>query len=319
MNVDLLELLACPTCGAPLALDEVSEPTSRVETGQLICSICSLLAPIVRSIPRFVADEAYARSFGYQWNKFRSTQLDHDDAHESERTFIEKTGIDPTGLSGKRVLEVGCGMGRFAEVCARHGARVVGVDLSEAVEPAAENLSGFPECDVIQADVFDLPLADESFDVIYSIGVLHHTPDTKEAFLRLPRLLRPGGEIAIWVYSGEPIDRAASGMKYVYRRVTPKLSTTTMLRLSRAAVPLYSLHTTRGIGFVSRKLLPTAMHPNPEWRILDTFDDYSPRYRWRHTYDEVLHWFAQAGLRQIETLEPRVAVRGRRPESIAGS
>lgn len=301
--MDLAEFLQCPSCGLSLTL------TSDVFT----CDGCGLEAPVVRDIARFVGSEAYAESFGYQWGTFRTTQLDRESEDESAVTFREKTGIDPIDLRGKRVLDVGCGMGRFAEVCARSGAQVIGVDLSAAVEPAAENLREFPDCRIVQADIFDLPFAEETFDVIYSIGVLHHTPDTKEAFLRLPRLLAPGGQIAIWVYSAERQDLLASGLKYTYRRITPMLDHKLLLKLSRAAIPLYSIHTQPGIGFVTRKILPTSMHADPEWRVLDTFDDYSPRYRWRHTYDEVLSWFAQAKLTEIETLEPRVAVRGRKP------
>ncbi|RIK07945.1 MAG: class I SAM-dependent methyltransferase [Acidobacteria bacterium] len=301
--MELTELLACPSCGSSL---------TRIDDA-FACSGCELTAPVVRGIPRFVGDEAYTESFGYQWSTFRTTQLDRDSDDESAVTFREKTGINPLDLRGKRVLDVGCGMGRFAEVCARSGAQLIGVDLSNAVEPANENLGAFPDCHVIQADIFDLPFAEETFDAIYSIGVLHHTPDTKEAFLRLPRLLKPGGQIAIWVYSAERRDLLASGLKYTYRRVTPRLNHKMLLKLSRAAIPLYSIHTKPAIGFFSRKILPTSMHPDPEWRVLDTFDDYSPRYRWRHTYDEVLGWFAQAKMTEIEALEPRVAVRGRKP------
>lgn len=300
---DLTDYLACPLCGATVIATE----------NEMCCSACEMTAPIVRGVPRFVPDQAYAVSFGYQWGVFRTTQLDRKAGDESEQTFQEKTGIDPSTLAGKTVLDVGCGMGRFAEVCARHGARVIGVDLSTAVEIAAENLSPYPDCAVLQADIFNLPLAADTFDVIYSIGVLHHTPDTKEAFLRLPRLLAQGGEIAIWVYSAELTDRLASGLRYFYRRFTPGLSHRILMQLSRAAVPLYVAHTKPILGFFTRKLLPTSMHPDPEWRVLDTFDDYSPRYRWRHTYDEVLSWFVQARLIEIEALEARVAVRARRP------
>ena len=90
-------------------------------------------------------------------------------------------------------------MGRFAEVATRWGAHVVGIDLSLAAEVAAQSLRR--DATVFQADVFQLPFAPESFDFIYSIGVLHHTPDCEHAFKVLPGLLKPVG-IAIWLYSG---------------------------------------------------------------------------------------------------------------------
>ncbi len=135
MNPDLLDLMACPACNSRLGLDSGS-----FESGRLACSSCELSAPVVGGIPRFVPGETYADSFGFQWARFRTTQLDHAPDEESERTFLDKTGVDPSKLDGSTVLDVGCGMGRFAEVCARYGARVVAVDLSDAVEPASENL-----------------------------------------------------------------------------------------------------------------------------------------------------------------------------------
>src|SRR5207237_8851005 len=85
-------------------------------------------------------------------------------------------------------------------VARRWGARVGGVDLSLATEVAASNLTE-RSATFFQADVFNLPFAAESFDYIYSIGVLHHTPDCERAFKVLPALLKPGGKIAIWLYS----------------------------------------------------------------------------------------------------------------------
>jgi hypothetical protein len=58
--------------------------------------------------------------------------------------------------------------------------------------------------------------------------------------------------------------------------------------------------------------LPTSLNPDPEWRWLDTFDWYSPRYQWKHTYEEVERWFEEAGLHQIERGPFAVSVRGTR-------
>ena len=77
----------------------------------------------------------YTDSFGYQWTTFRKTQLDDADRAESEETFALKTGLRPADVEGRTVLDVGCGMGRFADVVARWGAaEVVGMDMSRAVE-----------------------------------------------------------------------------------------------------------------------------------------------------------------------------------------
>src|SRR5437899_55166 len=110
----------------------------------------------------------------------------------------------------------------FAEIATRWGARVVGIDLSLACEVAAKNLSE-RQANFFQADVFKLPFAPESFDYIYSIGVLHHTPDCEQAFKSLPQLLKPGGRIAIWLYSAyNPWYRMSDVYRNWTRRMKPE-------------------------------------------------------------------------------------------------
>src|SRR5262249_40745818 len=149
--------------------------------------------------------ELYAGNFGFEWNLHSDTQLDDQRSDESEHTFRNKTGFTREQLRGKRVLDVGCGMGRFSDVASRWGATVVGIDLSRAVDAAQRNVGGRPNVHIAQADVFELPFRAETFDFIFSIGVLHHTPDTRKAFDNLPGLLRRGGTIAIWLYARHPV------------------------------------------------------------------------------------------------------------------
>src|SRR5512132_466144 len=122
------------------------------------CRGCGREYPAVDGVLRFVAAQDYAGSFGFQWLKHDRTQLDGGMSHRSELDFMEKTGLGPEDFAGKLVLDVGCGMGRYAEVITRWGAHVVGIDLSRAVEAAARNLSD-REATIIQADVFKLPFA----------------------------------------------------------------------------------------------------------------------------------------------------------------
>ena len=133
---------------------------------------------------RFVDAEQYAGSFGFQWHIFRK-QLDNDKSRRSETDFRRRrTGFEPRDLAGKLVLDVGCGMGRFAEVATRWGAHVVGIDLSLACEVAQENL-GDRQAIIFSGGRVKLPFAPGTFDYIYSLGVLHHTPDCEAAFKML--------------------------------------------------------------------------------------------------------------------------------------
>ena len=110
---------------------------------------------------------------------------------------------DFAGSKGKSVLEIGVGLGTDFVQFARAGAKVTGIDLTEhGVELvrrrlALEGLEG----DVRVADAESLPFEDESFDKVYSWGVLHHTPATEQAVREALRVLRPGGEACVMLYS----------------------------------------------------------------------------------------------------------------------
>jgi ubiquinone/menaquinone biosynthesis C-methylase UbiE len=102
--------------------------------------------------------------------------------------------------AGEKVLDIGCGTGADLLQFARHGAIATGIDLtSRHVELARKRLGGLAQ--IYQADMRKLPFADNSFDYIYSHGVLHHSDDPEKAISEMFRVLRPGGRINIHVYA----------------------------------------------------------------------------------------------------------------------
>jgi SAM-dependent methyltransferase len=105
-------------------------------------------------------------------------------------------------FAGKRLLEVGCGMGTDLLQFARGGANVTGVDLTpRSVETSRRHLELYDQIgDFALSDAEILPFAAESFDVVYSNGVLHHTPDTAGAVREIHRVLRPGGLARVMLY-----------------------------------------------------------------------------------------------------------------------
>jgi SAM-dependent methyltransferase len=308
MKRRLLELLACPTCKGHLTLGSEQADGEDTVTGTLACLPCCATYPIVAGIPRFVVDDGYAESFGDEWHRFRTVQLDSaNGTRESEVGFGLKTGLKAEDLRGRLVLDAGVGAGRYAEVMARWGAEVVGIDLTRAVDAAAENLRAYPLVHLVQADIFALPFRDEVFDVAYSIGVLHHTPDTAAAFRRVAALVKKGGQLAIYVYLAGGLARYFSD---AFRVITTRLPRSVVYYLSAAAIPLYFLHRLPVAGRVSQALLPTNTHPDWRWRWLDTFDWYTPRYQWKHRYPEVLRWFREAGFSDLYVADEPVCVRG---------
>ena len=309
LSADLQAILRCLSCGGKLESDSA---------GGFLCPACKRAYPNANGIARFVDAQQYAASFGFQWHRYQKTQLDHDEVLEADRNFRMKTGLRPEELKGKLVLDVGCGMGRFAEVATRWGARVVGIDLSAAAEVAAKNLPD-REFVAFQADVFALPFAPESFDIIYSLGVLHHTPDCEAAVKALDKYLKPGGILAVWLYSGYNNWYRFSD---IWRRYTHKMKPETLHSVLKVAVPvLYHLERgLRRVPLVGRPVagavhhvFPVNRQKDPELRMLDTFDWYSPKYQSKHTYEQVFRWYEAMGMEDMGIGEFGIAVRGRKP------
>jgi ubiquinone/menaquinone biosynthesis C-methylase UbiE len=301
----LEEIGACPRCRAALG----------AERGGFLCRGCGHLWPVVRSVPRFVESEHYAGNFGWEWRRHRKTQFDSARSQVSERELTEKTGLTEKDVAGKLVLDVGVGTGRYADVIARWGGRVVGVDLSQAVLTARSNLERHGErAFVAQADLFKLPFREQSFDIVYSIGVLHHTPSTREAFRTIARYVKPGGTAAIAVY------RSSDALEFSgrYRRYTAAMSHGWLHFLSHGAIPLYHLlRVARNFldNYTATRLEKVffiGMHDDPAWRVLNTFDWYSPHFQWLHTEPEVKRWFSELGFADVRALpEPMMhSVRG---------
>jgi|SRR5215813_370561 len=110
--------------------------------------------------------------------------------------------MDFSNFADQRLLEVGCGMGTDLLQFARAGANVTGVDLTpRSVETSRHHLKLYGQKgDFALTDAETLPFADASFDVVYSNGVLHHTPETAEAVREIHRVLRPGGLARVMLY-----------------------------------------------------------------------------------------------------------------------
>ena len=127
------------------------------------------------------------------------------------------------------------------------GGSCVGVDLSAAVETAASSTSHLPNVHIVQSDIFRLPFKAQAFDFIYSIGVLHHTPNTKQALCSLIPLLTDSGEIAIWLYPRWPAP--VELYNQMLRAVTTRMSHEMLHRVAVSMEP---------IGLLKLKLLTSS-------------------------------------------------------------
>jgi len=273
--------------------------SGKVDRGQLTCSNCAAAFPITGGIPRFVGGEGYVASFGRQWTRYAVEQLEED-----EETLETKTGIRLNELAGRDVLDAGCGGGRYSFVAARHGARVVAVDMSRAIDRAARLCVEFPQVDFVQADLLRLPLRNDCVDFAFSIGVMHHSRDASAAFRQVAATVRPAGRLAVWLYRRNTLIQEC--INDVLRGVTRRLSVTQLETLASAGAVLGS------VPFVNKtlnKFVNFSNHPVWENRVCDTFDWYSPRYQTHHTAAELMGWFRAAGFFDLRELTPAKAGR----------
>lgn len=257
--------------------------------------------------PTAAGQDRTKSAYALQWNRFRIVRPEEDRA-----TFRNRTGLEPADLDGRLVLDAGCGMGRYLRVAAGAGARVVGLDLSWSLRAARELTAGLPGVRLVRGDLLRPPLAAGTFDHIYSLGVLDHTPDPRRAFLALAGLLKPGGRLVVWVYPRERprLERVIA----VHRAISTRLPLPLLVALSRLSAPVGGLkrrlmasrnRLVARLGVALNVLtIGVSMHPDPEVRVCDTLDWYAPRYLSRHTVEEVAGWFAEAGLVDVVDLTP---------------
>lgn len=293
----------------------------------LRCPRCLETFPIVHGIPRMLLapirealigqdattrdmarQVATARSFGFEWSHFPEMY------EEWERNFLEyMTPHGPEFFRGKRVLDAGCGSGRHAYYAAQYGAEVWAIDLGPAVEVARRNTAEVDTVHVVQADLQQLPFAPESFDFIYSLGVLHHLPNPKAAFHYLLRFLKPGGEIQICLYwqpEGQALKRALLAVVTAIRSLTTRLPHRIIYAMSFPAAwmafaffvwPFQVLSRIPGLRRLAERM-PMRQYARYPFRVCvnDQFDRFSAPIENRYTQAEVAAWFTHAGLENID-------------------
>lgn len=142
-------------------------------------------------------DEVTIASFGEEWNKF-------DSFTDEEIDFIGKNYFDilPPHLLNPNTyaMDVGCGTGRWSYYLANKVGRIECVDPSKAVFSAAQLLSNCNNIRITQTSADNLPFPDNTFDLVYSIGVLHHIPDTWEGVRQCLKKVKPGGYLYLYLY-----------------------------------------------------------------------------------------------------------------------
>ena len=330
--------LRCLACRNPLVLAFVSDRPGYPDLGPdgiLACTSCSRRYPVIGGTPRMLDAEhlqwlrsAYplagevlesddpspgepddeaavkqltADSFAYEWEQFGGLR------EEWAKNFADyMRPHSPESLAGQTILDVGTGSGRHSFYAAQAGAKVVAVDLGASIDVARRNLP--KSVLTIQADAEQLPLEEGSFDIVMSIGVLHHLPDPERALRTVARYARIGGHVHVYVYwrPERRWHRAVLGLVAAARRLTVRLPHRVLHLLC------YPLAVGLEVAFVapyrtlrhrprSRRLaaaLPLKTYADYPFSVLvnDQFDRFSAPLERRYAAEEVQAALSAAGL-----------------------
>lgn len=293
--MDCFVQLICKTHSQPLVKQQAS----------LICDQgCSF--EILNHIPRFVPTHNYASSFGLQWNTFRTTQLDSCTGLTISRDRLRRIAGGALEIfKGQKTLEAGCGAGRFTELMLAAGASVFAIDLSSAVDANYKNCSGFEHYYVAQADVMELPVAQEQFDIVVCIGVVQHTPDPEATMQVLCSHVKPGGMLLMDHYSEDyPATPSRRWLRSFLLGKDEEASMRFTHRLVKFLWPLHQFvynqrnkkYGHRFVTFLIR-WSPVVdyhyMYPQLdeqmlyEWAVLDTHDTLTDRYKHLRSADQI--------------------------------
>lgn len=331
MDHDLLSegarALRCVTCRGTLELESESA---------LVCSRCPARFPVAGGIPRMllagtraaqemVVAQRTAASFAYEWERFGVMRdewaknfADYMRPHTSE------------SLAGKSVLDVGAGSGRHSFHAAQAGAQVVAVDLGASIDVARRNLPA--SVLTVQADAEALPFEPESFDLVMSIGVLHHLPDTERALRSIARYAKPGGHVHVYLYwvPEQRWHRRVLRAVTALRRLTVRLPHPVLhalcyplaaLLLVTVVAPYRALRKHPRTDRLAAAL-PLKTYADYPFAVLvnDQFDRFSAPLERRFTADEVRAAMQDAGLEDVVVLPHHGWVAdGRRPTSPRGA
>lgn len=175
--------------------------------------------------------------FGYEWDKYST--LDPNYELQFKRWVAP---LVPSDFKDKIILDAGCGMGRNSYWALKWGAtKVVGFDFDQrSVAAAKKNLTGFDsQAQVLYQSIYDI-VWENQFDIVFSIGVIHHLEDPMRALQNMTRALKPGGRLLIWVYSYEGNEWIAKFVDPIRKNITSRLPVGWVHFLSYfVSIPLY--------------------------------------------------------------------------------
>ena len=273
-----------------------------------------VIFPLKNGVYQIASDDNYTENFGFQWNRFAATQIDKISALDiSRQRFFAETGWDKEDLTGKNILEVGSGAGRFSQIVLDFtNAELYSVDYSNAVEANYKNNGPNKRLNLFQASIYELPFAPGQFDKVFCFGVLQHTPDVEKSVKALVDMVRPGGELVVDFYSIRGWWTKLQA-KYLLRPLTKKMDHESLFnkvdKNIDSLIKAYRFFSKIKLGVLNRFLpicdIDGTLPGNLSYKqlrdmcVLDTFDMFSPQYDQPQKISTIVNWFKKYGMQNI--------------------
>lgn len=303
MKKKLLKILVCPLCKSSLKLTNVSSVGEEIKEGVLKCVKCSEEYDIIDYVPRMLAisergEKDTQSSFSRQWLNYKyGKYLWSYDEKGIEKLVKNQIGLQENQFENKIIIDVGCGNGVITNFFTKYGGEVIGIDLSYSVFMAAEHFKKNKNLHFVQGSLFHPPFRDETFDLVYSSGVIHHTYDTKKAFESIARLCKKKGVLYVWLYgnyrtSEKIFNMGTNFMRFFISKMTPKMQDITINAIS---IP-YSF-----VRYYFKKIIlkKPAVKYNKNQLFHTMRDRFTPIYAHISKMKDVINWFEENGFENI--------------------
>lgn len=302
-------ILRCPQCFGAIKL----------KNDRYTCTGCGTVYIEKAGVIEFEPDDSHVGSFSEQWDRHSRVQVDshgykcgYNGFHDSKDTFWKKTGLQANTLKNCIVLDAGCGVGRFSEVAGDYAACVIPVDLSHAVFHASvlmneRNMANGP---CLKANLERIPLADESVDVAFSLGVMHHSPNPINILKELIRVTRKEGVVAGWVYQKQ--NSYGTSEREQFRQFTTDPKNYKWVKQFSELAPILRSFAKKGAWDQLREVLGISGSDNDAECVCDTFDWLTPKYQYQYTVEEFHKILTDLGLVEIDMLPFPVSFKARK-------
>jgi SAM-dependent methyltransferase len=245
-----------------------------------------LIGPEVNQLPAVRRTRA---SFDFQWADIPTghSMLDNPEFRARAAGYVTQfTGLPAEWFKGKRVIDVGCGMGRYSWALSTLGAHVVSLDQSEhGLQRTREACKAYPEHRAIKIDLLGKLPDIEPADLVWSFGVLHHTGDTYRAFQNVVPLVKPGGYLYLMIY-GEPRPHEREDFAELneYERWRHRTA---------------NLDLTGKLAAIRRGMAAREFRVSGDEHVHGYFDAISPPINDLHSFEELEGWLLDSGFHNI--------------------